>query len=57
MPIDFSKTLEKLSQLFLKNNYELYMVGGAVREMLVDKTPQDDDFSTNATPYQMLKIA
>ena len=54
MPIDFSKTLEKLSQLFFKNNYELYMVGGAVRDILMNKTPHDYDFVTNATPDQML---
>ena len=57
MSIDFSKTLEKLSQLFLKNNYELYMVGGAVRDIIMDKTPHDYDFATNATPDQMLKMA
>lgn len=57
MSIDFSKTLEKLSQLFLKNNYELYMVGGAVRDILMNKTPHDYDFTTNATPDQMLKMA
>ena len=57
MSIDFIKTLKKLSQLFFKNNYELYMVGGAVRDILMDKTPHDYDFATNATPDQMLKIA
>ena len=57
MSIDFSKTLEKLSQLFFKNNYELYMVGGAVRDIIMDKTPHDYDFATNATPDQMLKMA
>ena len=57
MSIDFSKTLEKLSLLFLKDNYELYMVGGAVRDILMDKTPHDYDFATNTTPDQMLKMA
>ncbi len=51
------KKIEKLSQLFFKNNYELYMVGGAVRDILMSKTPHDYDFATNATPDQMLKIA
>ena len=55
--IDHLKTLEKLSQLFFKNNYELYMVGGAVRDILMDKTPHDYDFATNVTPNQMLKMA
>ena len=57
MSTDFTKTLEKLSKLFLKNNYELYMVGGAVRYILMNKTPHDYDFATNATPDQMLKMA
>ena len=57
MSTDFIKTFEKLSKLFLKNNYELYMVGGAVRDILMDKTPHDYDFATNATPDQMLKMA
>ena len=57
MSIDFIKTFEKLSKLFLKNNYELYMVGGAVRDIIMDKTPHDYDFATNATPDQMLKMA
>ena len=57
MSIDFSKTLEKLSQLFLKDNYELYLVGGAVRDILMNKTPHDYDFATNATLDQMLKMA
>lgn len=55
--IDHFKRLAQLSQLFFKNNYELYMVGGAVRDILMSKTPHDYDFATNATPDQMLKIA
>ena len=55
--INHFKKLDKLGQLFFKNNYELYMVGGAVRDILMDKTPHDYDFATSATPDQMLKIA
>ncbi len=55
--IDHFKKLDKLGQLFFKNNYELYMVGGAVRDILMNKTPHDYDFATNATPDQMLKMA
>lgn len=55
--VDHFKKLDKLSQLFSKNNYELYMVGGAVRDILTNKAPHDYDFATNATPDQMLKIA
>lgn len=55
--IEFLKTLEKLSQLFFNNHYELYMVGGAVRDILMSRDPHDYDFTTNATPDQMLEIA
>ena len=51
------ESMETLRQLFSENHYELYMVGGAVRDILMDKTPHDYDFATNATPDQMLKIA
>lgn len=51
------ESIEMLCQLFSENHYELYMVGGAVRDILMEKTPHDYDFATNATPDQMLKIA
>lgn len=52
-----SETLETLRQLFSDNQYELYMVGGAVRDILMNKTPHDYDFATNATPTQMMEMA
>ena len=51
------EALEILRQLFSENHYELYMVGGAVRDLLMDRTPHDYDFATNATPSQMLEMA
>ena len=33
--------------------YECFMVGGCVRDFLLNKTPNDVDFTTNATPYEM----
>ncbi len=33
--------------------YECFMVGGCVRDFLLDKAPHDVDFTTNATPKQM----
>ena len=37
------KTLEK-------HNYEAYLVGGCVRDMLLSKKPLDYDITTNARP-------
>ena len=38
-----------------KNNYEAYLVGGAVRDLLIDsqKDIKDFDFTTNATPNEI----
>lgn len=41
------------SELFVKENHELRIAGGAVRDLLSGVTPQDVDFATTATPEQM----
>ena len=33
-----------------KAGYETYIVGGAIRDMLLGRTPKDFDISTAATP-------
>lgn len=42
-----------ISELFLKENHELRIAGGAVRDLLSGVKPQDVDFATTATPAQM----
>lgn len=37
-------------------NFEVYLVGGSVRDMLLKKPIKDWDFTTNATPKHLLKI-
>ena len=41
---------------FKENNFEIYLVGGAVRDLLMGKIVYDWDFTTNATPDEILKI-
>lgn len=36
--------------------YESYIVGGAVRDFLLDRTPKDYDISTSATPEQVKAV-
>jgi tRNA nucleotidyltransferase/poly(A) polymerase len=36
--------------VFKKNGYKLYVVGGAVRDALLGKTPKDFDLATDAVP-------
>lgn len=38
------------------NGFEAYLVGGCVRDFLLNKTPKDFDISTNATVEEMLEV-
>ncbi len=38
------------------SGYEAYIVGGCVRDILMNKEPKDWDITTNALPEQMLKV-
>ena len=41
----------------LKNcGFEAYIVGGAVRDLIIGKTPKDFDIATDATPSKLKKI-
>jgi poly(A) polymerase len=39
-----------------ENNYEAYIVGGAIRDILLDYSPKDFDIATNAKPEDIRKI-
>ncbi len=41
---------------FKDNGFEIYIVGGAVRDLLMGKIVYDWDFTTNATPEEILKL-
>ena len=43
-------------EIFQKNNYEIYLVGGCVRDLLIDKKVTDWDMTTNATPSEILSL-
>ena len=42
-----------LSNIFEKQGYKLYVVGGAVRDYLLHKDPEDLDVVTDATPDEV----
>ena len=48
-----SKHAIEIIKVLQKNNYEAYIVGGAIRDILMDKNPKDFDIATNATPEQI----
>ncbi len=46
------QVVEKLQN----NGFEAYVVGGCLRDILLEKTPKDFDIATNARPEQIQKI-
>ena len=36
--------------------FETYIVGGAIRDLLLDRTPKDYDISTAATPEEVREV-
>lgn len=46
----------EISDLFQKADKKLFVVGGAVRDFLQNKTPKDFDLATDATPDESLAI-
>lgn len=41
---------------FTKSDYRIYLVGGAVRDLLMKKTHKDWDLTTDATPEEILEM-
>jgi len=50
------KHILDIQKKFIDAGFEIYLVGGCVRDLLQNKTPKDWDFTTNATPEEMLKL-
>lgn len=46
----------ELFTLFKKYNYQLFIIGGAVRDYLLKRKIEDYDFATDATPSEMIEI-
>jgi tRNA nucleotidyltransferase/poly(A) polymerase len=56
MEIKLPESVSQILKKFQDNKYEIYIVGGAVRDILMGKIVHDWDFTTNATPEQILKV-
>lgn len=41
---------------FNKEGFEIYLVGGCVRDLILNRPTKDWDFTTNATPEEILKL-
>lgn len=45
--------IQQIQNIFNKNGYKLYIVGGAVRDALLNKIPKDYDLATDAVPDEV----
>lgn len=45
-----------VSETLKKAGFEAYLIGGCVRDILLDRIPKDWDFTTNAKPEEIIKI-
>ena len=54
--ISIPQILKKMNKVFEENGYKAYLVGGAVRDIFLNKEPSDYDVATNATPQDVMRI-
>ena len=48
--IDIPQDILQIKDVFKKNNFKLYVVGGAVRDAILNQIPKDFDLATDAVP-------
>jgi tRNA nucleotidyltransferase/poly(A) polymerase len=53
---ELPKSVQEILKKFEKAGYEIYIVGGAVRDVLMGRSTNDWDFTTNATPEEILEV-
>ncbi|CZF78155.1 Poly(A) polymerase [Grimontia indica] len=53
---DISENALKVLYRLNKAGFEAYLVGGGVRDLLLNKQPKDFDIATNATPEEVRKL-
>lgn len=54
--IKLPKEVSELMDVFKKNKFQIFVVGGAVRDALLNKSVDNWDFTTDATPEQIQKL-
>lgn len=54
--VHLPKSVTDILKKFEESKYEIYIVGGAVRDILMGRMVNDWDFTTNATPEQILEV-
>ena len=57
LKIKVPSNVQKIHSAFRREGFPLYLVGGAVRDALLGKTPIDFDLTTSALPSEVFAIA
>ncbi len=55
MRLEISEDAKRIIKLLSLRGFDAYVVGGAVRDILMGRTPHDYDFATNALPEEIKK--
>ena len=56
MKLKIPLEIKKISQILEKSGYQSYLVGGCVRDLLLNCDPKDWDITTNAEPQEIQKL-
>lgn len=56
MNFNVPEEVKNILDKFIKANYQIYIVGGAVRDLLLGREVKDWDLTTDAKPEEILKI-
>ncbi len=57
LKMNIPSDIKKIYKAFRKSGKQLYVVGGAVRDAILGKSPKDFDLATDAKPEEVEKIA
>jgi tRNA nucleotidyltransferase (CCA-adding enzyme) len=53
---EFPEGIQRMLGILNDNGFEAYVVGGAIRDMLMGLKPKDYDITTNAVPMNVIRI-
>ena len=53
---ELPQSVESILKTFKDAGFEIFLVGGCVRDLLMERPTKDWDFTTNATPEEILKL-
>src|SRR3989338_10925069 len=54
LKLSIPNEISNISTKLKEAGYEAYLVGGCTRDLLIGRKPKDWDFTTNATPEQIV---